>query len=108
MELDDETWHIVNDTAKVSGFLGGRERPTPISDEEAEQIINRMEAGKEKPQPKYYFEMGDEIRVIDGPFSNFNGTVEDVNPEKGKIKVLVSIFGRSTPVELEFVQVQKI
>ena len=108
MELDDETWHIVNDTAKVSGFLGGRERPTPISDEEAEQIINRMEAGKEKPQPKYYFESGDEIRVIDGPFSNFNGTVEDVNPEKGKIKVLVSIFGRSTPVELEFVQVQKI
>ncbi len=108
MELDDETWHIVNDTAKVSGFLGGRERPTPISDEEAEQIINRMAAGKEKPQPKYYFEMGDEIRVIDGPFSNFNGTVEEVNPEKGKIKVLVSIFGRSTPVELEFVQVQKI
>ena len=108
MQLDDETWHIVNDTAKVSGFLGGRERPTPISDEEAEQIINRMEAGKEKPQPKYYFESGDEIRVIDGPFSNFNGTVEDVNPEKGKIKVLVSIFGRSTPVELEFVQVQKI
>ena len=108
MELDDETWHIVNDTAKVSGFLGGRERPAPISDEEAEQIINRMEAGKEKPQPKYYFETGDEIRVIDGPFSNFNGTVEDVNPEKGKIKVLVSIFGRSTPVELEFVQVQKI
>ena len=108
MELDDETWHIVNDTAKVSGFLGGRERPTPISDEEAEQIINRMAAGKEKPQPKYYFEPGDEIRVIDGPFSNFNGTVEDVNPEKGKIKVLVSIFGRSTPVELEFVQVQKI
>jgi transcription termination/antitermination protein NusG len=108
MELDDETWHIVNDTAKVSGFLGGRERPTPISDEEAELIINRMEAGKEKPQPKYYFESGDEIRVIDGPFSNFNGTVEDVNPEKGKIKVLVSIFGRSTPVELEFVQVQKI
>jgi transcriptional antiterminator NusG len=108
MELDDETWHIVNDTAKVSGFLGGRERPTPISDEEAEQIINRMEAGKEKPQPKYYFETGDEIRVIDGPFSNFNGTVEEVNPEKGKIKVFVSIFGRSTPVELEFVQVQKI
>jgi len=108
MELDDETWHIVNDTAKVSGFLGGRERPTPILDEEAEQIINRMEAGKEKPQPKYYFEMGDEIRVIDGPFANFNGTVEDVNPEKGKIKVLVSIFGRSTPVELEFVQVQKL
>ncbi len=108
MELDDETWHIVNDTAKVSGFLGGREKPTPISDEEAEQILSRMEAGKLKPKPKYYFETGDEIRVIDGPFTNFNGLVEEVNPEKGKIRVLVSIFGRSTPVELEFVQVTKI
>jgi transcription termination/antitermination protein NusG len=108
MELDDETWHIVNDTAKVSGFLGGREKPTPISDEEAKQILNRMEAGKLKPKPKYYFETGDEIRVIDGPFTNFNGVVEEVNPEKGKIRVLVSIFGRSTPVELEFVQVTKI
>lgn len=108
MELDDETWHIVNDTAKVSGFLGGREKPTPISDEEAKQILSRMEAGKLKPKPKYYFETGDEIRIIDGPFTNFNGVVEEVNPEKGKIRVLVSIFGRSTPVELEFVQVTKI
>jgi len=108
MELDDETWHIVNDTAKVSGFLGGREKPTPISDEEANQILSRMEAGKLKPKPKYYFETGDEIRVIDGPFTNFNGVVEEVSPEKGKIRVLVSIFGRSTPVELEFVQVTKI
>ena len=108
MELDDETWHIVNDTAKVTCFLGGRRRPTPLSDEEAAQILNRMEAGKLKPQPKYFFESGDEIRVIDGPFTNFNGTVQEVNPEKGKIKVLVSIFGRSTPVELEFVQVQKL
>jgi len=108
MELDDETWHIVNSTAKVTGFLGGREKPTPISDEEADQILSRMEAGKLKPQPKYFFESGDEIRVIDGPFTSFNGTVEEVNPEKGKIKVLVSIFGRSTPVELEFVQVVKI
>ena len=107
LELDDETWHIVNNTAKVTGFLGGREKPAPISDDEAAQILNRMEAGKEKPQPKYYFDAGDEIRVIDGPFTNFNGIVEDVNPEKGKIKVLVSIFGRSTPVELEFVQVTK-
>lgn len=108
MELNDETWHIVNSTSKVTGFLGGREKPTPISDEEADQILNRMEAGKLKPQPKFFFESGDEIRVIDGPFTNFNGTVEEVNPEKGKIKVLVSIFGRSTPVELEFVQVTKI
>jgi transcriptional antiterminator NusG len=108
MQLDDETWHIVNDTAKVTGFLGGREKPTPISDDEADQILNRMEAGKLKPQPKYFFESGDDVRVIDGPFTNFNGTVEEVNPEKGKIKVLVSIFGRATPVELDFVQVQKI
>jgi len=107
LELDDETWHIVNSTAKVTGFLGGRNSPTPLSDEEADQILNRMEVGKLKPQPKYFFETGDEIRVIDGPFTNFNGTVEDVNPEKGKIKVLVSIFGRSTPVELDFVQVTK-
>lgn len=108
MMLDDETWHIVNDTAKVTGFLGGREKPTPISDAEAEQILNRMEAGKLKPKPKFFFEYGDEIRVIDGPFTNFNGTVEEVNHEKGKIRVLVSIFGRSTPVELEFVQVTKL
>ena len=108
MKMDDETWHIVNDTAKVTGFLGGKNRPAPVSDEEAEQILNRMEAGKSKPQPKFFFEEGDEIRVIDGPFTNFNGTVEEVNPEKGKIKVLVSIFGRSTPVELDFVQVSKL
>jgi len=108
MELSDETWHIVNRTAKVSGFLGGREKPTSISEEEADRILDRMKAGKMKPQPKFYFESGDEIRVIDGPFTNFNGTVEEVNPEKGKIKVLVSIFGRSTPVELEFVQVAKV
>ncbi|MCF8093902.1 MAG: transcription termination/antitermination protein NusG [Desulfobacteraceae bacterium] len=107
MELDEDTWHLVKNTAKVTGFLGGREKPVPIPDEEADQIINRMEAGKNKPQPKFYFEVGDEVRVIDGPFTNFNGTVEDVNPEKGKLKVLVSIFGRSTPVELDFVQVAK-
>jgi transcription termination/antitermination protein NusG len=108
IDLDDETWHIVNNTAKVTGFLGGREKPTPITEEEAAQILNRMEAGKNKPKPKYLFEAGDEIRVIDGPFTNFNGTVEEVNQEKGKIKVLVSIFGRPTPVELEFVQVTKL
>ena len=106
--LDDETWHIVNDTAKVTGFLGGRDKPAPLTDEEADRILNRMEAGKDKPQPKYFFDEGDEVRVVDGPFTNFNGTVEEVNHEKGKIKVLVSIFGRSTPVELEFVQVTKL
>lgn len=107
MLLDDETWHIVNNTAKVTGFLGGREKPTPITEEEAAQILNRMEAGKSKPKPKYFFEPGDEVRVVDGPFTNFTGTVDEANQEKGKIKVLVSIFGRSTPVELDFVQVTK-
>ncbi len=105
MELDEETWHIVNDLPKVTGFLGGKEKPAALSDEEADQILNRMESGKQKPLPKFYFEPGDEIRIVDGPFSNFNGIVDDVNPEKGKIRVLVSIFGRSTPVELDFVQV---
>ena len=108
MKLDQETWHLVNNTDKVSGFLGGRKTPTPISDQEARQILNRMELGQTKPKPRHYFETGDEIRVIDGPFTNFNGTVAEVNPEKGKIKVMVSIFGRSTPVELEFVQVTKV
>ena len=108
LELDEDTWHVVNNTSKVTGFLGGREKPTPIPDAEVAVILNRMEAGKAKPQPKYYFETGDEIRVIDGPFTSFMGTVEEVNPEKGKIKVLVSIFGRPTPVELEFVQVAKL
>lgn len=108
MELDDHTWHLVNDTAKVTGFLGGRNKPSPIREEEANRILARMEEGKEKPMPKFYFETGDEIRVTDGPFTNFNGTVEEVSPEKGKIKVLVSIFGRATPVELDFVQVTKL
>ncbi|MDI6795499.1 MAG: transcription termination/antitermination protein NusG [Desulfatibacillaceae bacterium] len=108
MELTDETWHLVNSTAKVTGFLGGRNQPTPLSDEEASRIVDQIESGKLKPQPKYFFEAGEEVRVIDGPFTNFNGTVEAVNPEKGKIRVLVSIFGRATPVELEFVQVSKV
>lgn len=108
MELDNETWHIVNDTIKVTGFLGGRENPTPLSDEEAEKILSRMKAGQLEPKPKFLFEAGDEIRVTDGPFTNFNGIVDEINPEKGKIRVLVTIFGRSTPVELEFVQVAKL
>jgi transcriptional antiterminator NusG len=107
MELLEETWHLVKDTPKVTGFLGGRDVPAPVTDEEAEQIMSQVEAGKLKPQPKYLFEPGDEVRVIDGPFTNFTGTVDDVKPDKGKIRVLVSIFGRPTPVELEFVQVTK-
>ncbi|MBU1193449.1 MAG: transcription termination/antitermination protein NusG [Proteobacteria bacterium] len=108
MYLDNETWHIVNSTPKVTGFLGGKNKPAPISDKEAKSIVDKMHQGKDKPQPKYFFEPGDEVRVVDGPFSNFNGTVEDVSPDKEKIKVLVSIFGRATPVELNFIQVSKI
>lgn len=108
MVLTDETWHIVQDIEKVTGFLGGRTQPVPISDEEAGRILTRMEDGREKPKPKFFFEEGDEVRVIDGPFNNFNGVVEEVKPDKAKLKVLISIFGRSTPVELDFVQVTKI
>ena len=108
MYLDNDTWHIVNSTQKVTGFLGGKNKPAPISDKEAKNIVDKMQQGKEKPQPKYFFEFGDEVRVVDGPFANFNGTVEDVSPDKEKVKVLVSIFGRATPVELNFIQVSKI
>ncbi len=108
MHLDDETWHIVNSTQKVTGFLGGKNKPAPISDREAKSIIDKMQQGRDKPNPKYFFEIGDEVRVVDGPFANFNGTVEDVSPDKEKVKVLVSIFGRPTPVELNFIQVSKI
>jgi transcriptional antiterminator NusG len=108
MALTDETWHIVQDTDKVTGFLGEKTKPVPISEEEAQKILDRMEDGRDKPRPKFLFEEGDEVRVIDGPFTNFNGMVEEVKPDKAKIKVLISIFGRSTPVELDFVQVTKL
>ena len=108
MHLDNETWHMITSTPKVTGFLGGKNKPAPISDREAQTIIEKMQIGKDKPQPKFYFEPGDDVKVIDGPFSNFNGTVENVSPDKEKVKVLVSIFGRPTPVELKFIQVTKI
>lgn len=108
MELNDETWHTVKDTAKVTGFVGGGLKPIPIPDEEAQKIIKQMEEGFSKPKPKYQFEEGDEVRVIDGPFSNFQGVVEEVKPDKEKLRVLITIFGRSTPVELDFIQVNKI
>jgi transcriptional antiterminator NusG len=107
MELNDETWHLVRHTPKVTGFIGSQERPIPLSDEEAEAIIQQVQEGIQKPRPKYRFEKGDEVRVVDGPFANFNGIVDEVMPEKGKVRVLVSIFGRSTPVELDFVQVNR-
>ncbi len=109
MEMNDQTWHLVKNTAKVTGFVGGTEtQPTPITAVEAERIIAQMAEGVKAPRPKYHFHEGDEVRVIDGPFNNFNGTVEEVNPDKGKLRVLISIFGRATPVELEFVQVSKV
>ncbi|KAB0668108.1 transcription termination/antitermination protein NusG [Oryzomonas sagensis] len=106
MELTDETWHIVKETAKVTGFVGGN-TPFPISDEEVNKISRRMEEGAEKPRPKVQFEVGETVRVVDGPFLNFSGIVEDVKPDKGKLRVTVTIFGRATPVELEFMQVEK-
>jgi transcriptional antiterminator NusG len=108
MALNEETWHTVKNTAKVTGFLGGGSRPIPVPDEEADRIIRQMEDGISKPKPRYSFEEGDEIRVVDGPFSNFQGTVEEVKHDKEKVKVLITIFGRATPVELDFIQVSKI
>ncbi len=108
MVLNKETWHIVRNTAKVTGFLGGGSEPYPVPDSEAERIILQMEEGITKPKPRYSFEEGDEIRVVDGPFNNFQGTVEEIKPDKEKLKVLITIFGRATPVELDFIQVNKI
>ncbi len=108
MELTDETWHMVRDVPRVLGFIGGTsDRPAPISDKEAEAILNRVEEGVNKPKPKVLFEVGEVVRVIEGPFKDFNGVVEEINYEKSKLKVSVLIFGRSTPVELEFGQVEK-
>ncbi|SNB46486.1 transcription termination/antitermination protein NusG [Geobacter sp. DSM 9736] len=106
MELNDETWHVVKETSKVTGFVGGNS-PVAIPDEEVQKITRRIEEGAEKPRPKVLFEVGETVRVIDGPFLNFSGVVEDVKPDKAKLRVMVSIFGRATPVELEFMQVEK-
>lgn len=105
MELTDETWHTVRSTPKVTGFVGNDLNPPSLSDEEAMKIIGRIQDGAEKPKPKVIYEVGDRVRVIDGPFANFQGIVDEVFPDKGRVRVKVSIFGRSTPVELEFVQV---
>ncbi|MFZ2541038.1 MAG: transcription termination/antitermination protein NusG [Gallionella sp.] len=108
MEMTDETWHLVKSTPKVTGFLGGSAmKPTPISEKEVQNIMRQMQAGVEKPRPKVLFEVGELVRVKDGPFTDFNGSVEDVNYDKNKIRVAVTIFGRSTPVELDFGQIEK-
>jgi transcriptional antiterminator NusG len=108
MIMNDETWHLVKHTNKVTGFVGGaKNRPAPISDEEVAKILGQMEEGTEKPRHKVEFVVGEYVRVKDGPFTDFNGTVEDVNYEKSKVSVSVTIFGRATPVELEFSQIEK-
>ena len=108
MELNDESWHLVKETPRVMGFIGGKaDKPAPITDAEAELILRRVEVGSEKPRPKTIFEPGEMIRVVDGPFNDFNGVVEEVNYDKNRLRVAVLIFGRSTPVELDFGQVEK-
>lgn len=108
MHLLDETWHLVKHSSKVSGFVGGaKTRPPEVPEHEVMRVTQQMVVGAEKPKPKIKFSVGENVTVVDGPFSNFNGSVEDINEEKGKVKVLVSIFGRPTPVELDFIQVEK-
>jgi transcriptional antiterminator NusG len=108
MDMNDQTWHLVKSVPRVTGFIGGTSsKPTPISDKEADTIMQQVKAGAESPRPKFSFEPGELVRVVDGPFADFNGTVEDVNFEKSKLRVAVSIFGRFTPVELDFSQVAK-
>ena len=108
MEMDDDTWHLVKDAPRVLGFIGGKkDQPAPISQKEVDSILNRIQEGTDKPRPKVLFEAGELVRIIDGPFNDFNGVVEEVDYDKSRMRVSVSIFGRSTPVDLQFIQVEK-
>lgn len=107
-EMEDADWHLVRNTPKVTSFVGAnKKRPTPLTDEEVRQIMNHQEETQEKPKPKYHFEKGEKVRIIDGPFANFEGDVDEIHEERNTIRVLVTVFGRSTPVELDFIQVEK-
>lgn len=108
LDMNDNVWHMIKDTPKVTGFLGGGNKPVPISEKEAQQILQQVQEGVDRPRPSVIYDVGEEVRVTDGPFASFNGLVEDVDEEKSKLKVSVSIFGRATPVELEFAQVEKL
>lgn len=108
VEMDQDIWYMIKNTPKVTGFLGGSGTPVPLSEEEVKGIMEQVKGESTRPKPKFSFEKGESIRVIEGPFINFNGVVEDVNPDKGKVKVMVSIFGRATPVELEFPQIERV
>ena len=107
MNMTDHAWHVVKNTPKVTGFVGAGSKPTPLSKDEVEQILTQVRSAAEKPKPKYVFEKGEPVKIVDGPFSNFSGVVEEVNLDRNTLKVMVTIFGRQTPVELEFLQVQK-
>ncbi|MBX7143354.1 MAG: transcription termination/antitermination protein NusG [Oligoflexia bacterium] len=108
MDLNQDTWHLVKETPKITGFVGDAMSPSPLSEDEVARIVSQVEEGAASPRAKANFEQGETVKVIDGPFTDFNGTVEEVKPEKGKVKVLISIFGRATPVELDFIQVERV
>ena len=108
MEMSDDAWHLVKNTPKVTGFVGAGSKPSPLSREEVDQILHQVTVAAEKPKPKYSFERGDQVRINEGPFASFNGMVDDVNTDRNTLKVMVTIFGRATPVELDFLQVEKL
>ena len=108
MNMTDHAWHVVKNTPKVTGFVGAGAKPTPLTKDEVEQILTQVRTAAEKPKPKYTFDKGDQVRINEGPFAGFNGVVDEVNPEKNTLKIMVTIFGRSTPVEMDFLQVEKL